>query len=131
MSDLDSSAGFAHAAARGDALLLVWGRFASKRTDSGLGFPKVSPSFKDAIKGRGSAPLVPDEVFLVDAVVGSLRNDDRETFMAVYWWYVKALPLSVCAVRMRCSPRSVQRHLTKARVMVGRRVEEKKAFCGT
>lgn len=124
--------------ALGDARLLAWGRFVRKRTDSGLGYPKVSPSFRDAVKGsgQGSAALVPDEVFETDSLVSRLRSDRPVVFRAVYWWYVKGLPLSVCAARMRCSPRSVQRYLLVARLFVGGRgnvlpdVEEKGSVNG-
>lgn len=110
----------------GDALLVLWGRFASKRTDSGLGFPKISPSFKDAIKGRGSIPLVSNDVFLVDSIMGSLKNDEKELFWSVYWWYVKAVPLSVCAARLRCTERTIRNRLNRARVLVGSAFEKQK-----
>ena len=105
--------------ALGDARLLAWGRFVRKRTDSGLGYPKVSPSFKDAVKGSGPSSLVPDEVFVTDGLVSRLRSDRPLVFRAVYLWYVRGFPLSVCAGRMRCSPRSVQRYLITARLFVG------------
>ena len=105
--------------ALGDARLMAWGRFVRKRTDSGLGFPKISPSFKDAVKGSGTSSLVPDEVFATDALVSRLRSGSPVVFRAVFWWYVKGFPLSVCAARMRCSPRSVQRYLITARLFVG------------
>ena len=107
----------------GDIYLLEWGRFVRKRTDNGLGYPKVSPSFKDAIKGHGSAPLVSDKVFLVDRVMARFRQDDRDVYLAAYWWYAKAVPQSIIAVRLKCTERTVRHRLAKVRMMVGRAVK--------
>lgn len=107
----------------GDIYLLEWGRFVRKRTDNGLGYPKVSPSFKDAIKGHGSAPLVSDKVFLVDRVMARFRQDDRDVYLAAYWWYAKSVPVSICAVRLKCTERTVRNRILKARLAVAKAVK--------
>ncbi len=106
----------------GDAMLIEWGRFMEKRHDSGLGYPKISASFKDAVKGYGSAPLVPDSVFMVDRTMAAMRLSDGAVYEAAFLWYVRACPVSICAARMRCSERTVRNRLAKARLAVGRAV---------
>ena len=106
----------------GDALLIEWGRFMEKRHDSGLGYPKISASFKDAVKGYGSAPLVPDSVFMVDRTMAAMRLDDKDVYQAAFLWYVRACPASICAARMRCSERTIRNRLAKVRLAVAKAV---------
>lgn len=103
----------------GDARLLAWSRLARKRVDEGLGYPKISPTFKEAIKGKGGVTLMPDDFFICDRAVAWMRNNEPDLFWAVYWWYIKSCPQSVCAVRLRCSVRTLQRRLIRARLIVG------------
>lgn len=109
-----------------EILLAAWGRWAIRVGDKGIGYPSISPMFREARfgKGFGSAPPVGlnnADLRAVDAAVKRLPLILRAT---LYEFYICQCSKRDLAARLGCAPKSAGQYLNEARRRVSQFIEE-------
>lgn len=99
-----------------EVLLSMWGRWAIKRASGALGYPSVSPMFRDEPQGDSYGPGIPlgtceADILAVDAAVGRLPDVLRLTVMHVYQ---RGGSMRSIAVRMGVHHLAVGKYLAAA-----------------
>jgi hypothetical protein len=99
-----------------EVLLSMWGRWAIRRESGALGFPAVSPMFRDAPKGDAFGSALPlgfgdADLVAVDAAVGRLPSALRLVVLEVYQ---RGGSLRDVGARMGISYKSVRAYLEVA-----------------
>ena len=109
-----------------EILLAAWGRWAIRVETKGIGYPSISPMFREARfgKGFGSAPPVglnDADLRAVDVAVQRLPVILRATLNEFYKCQCSKREL---AARLGCSPPSASQYLNEARRRVAKLMQE-------
>lgn len=99
-----------------EVLLSMWGRWAIRRASGGLGYPSVSPMFKDAPRGDSFGSQEPlgigePEMLMVNAAVERLPGVLK---LAVIETYQRGGSLRAIGARMGISDKTVGKYLADA-----------------
>lgn len=99
-----------------EVLLSMWGRWSVRRGSGGLGFPSVSPMFKDAPRGDSYGSAIPlgfadADMEAVDVAVRRLPGVQR---LAVVEMYQHGGSLRTVAARMGISDKTLAKYLDAA-----------------
>lgn len=99
-----------------EVLLSMWGRWAIRRAAGGLGYPSVSPMFKDAPRGDSFGSQEPlgigePEMLMVNAAVERLPGVLK---LAVIETYQRGGSLRAIGARMGISDKTVGKYLADA-----------------
>lgn len=103
-----------------EVLLSMWGRWALRRAAGGLGYPSVSPMFRDAPSGDSYGSQVPlgigePELLLVDAAVGRLPGVLK---LAVIETYQIGGSLRAIGARLGVHHNTLGKYLTEAQLKI-------------
>lgn len=108
-----------------EVLLSMWGRWAIRRAAGGIGYPSVSPMFRQASSGDAYGSQVPlgigePELILVDAAVGRLPEVHK---LAVIQVYQIGGSLREIGARMGVDHKTVGKYLAEAQLKISLDVE--------
>ncbi len=110
-----------------DEKMVMWGDWARRRDDGGLGYPKDSPTFRmrSTYSSPGSMVLVESDALQIEAAMNEVKKRRPELYAVGYSWYFVGDNVSKIVSRIGCHRDTVYARLDSLHIVVANLISER------